>query len=153
VLRPLLALALLGAGCAGPGYCHRPSSGAEAVADFLLVGLAAGTALSEMDSTPPSPPPRPPRPPTQPLFGTVSDPSGERVPRVAVTLRGSSGFVELETTTDERGRFWVPMPLPPDWYVISAGDEQAAGQTRLWLHDRHPSLLDVTVQPRMVSND
>jgi hypothetical protein len=149
----LLALALLGSGCATPEsyYCYRPASRGEAVADLLLTGLAAGVALSETRYVE-FPPPREPGPTTPPLYGTVSLPSGERVPRATVTLRGTSDFVVLQATTDERGRFWFPMPLPPDWYTFIVDDEAATGQARFWLHKRHRD-LDLQVQPREPSTD
>jgi hypothetical protein len=142
----LIVLALLGPGCATPEsyYCYRPASRGEAVADLLFAGFAAGVALSEPHDVE-FPPPSKPRPTTPPLYGTVSLPSGERVPRATVTLRGTSDFVVLQATTDERGRFWFPMPLPPDWYTFTVDGEGATGQTRFWLHKRH-SDLDLQVQ-------
>jgi hypothetical protein len=150
--RLLVVLALLAAGCApAEAYCYRPSP-AEAVAGLFVAGLAAGVTLTEASHELPPPRPDKPRPTTPPLHGTVTAESGERVPHVTVTLRGSTGFVELETTTDERGRFLFPMPLPPDWYRVSVDEEQGTAETRVWLHRRHAD-LELQVQPPLVSTD
>jgi len=117
------------------------------MAQALVIGIGTAVAEDLARPSPPQPPP-PPRPPHSPLFGTVRSESGERVAHAEVTLRGSTGFVELQTQTDVGGRFWFPMPLPADWYTLAVEDESAAGQTRLWLHDRRPAILDVTVRPR-----
>jgi len=162
VARILLILALLAAGCAtsGPYHhhhhhalfcCHRPPTTADkalAVGELGLGALELGIALTEAMGEPDLPPPSPPRPLTKPLFGTVSWEGGGRVPAIPVTLRGTSDFVVLETTTDEGGRFWFPMPLPADWYRIIVDDERAAGETRLWLRDRRPAMLDVIARPK-----
>jgi hypothetical protein len=148
-VRPvLLTLALLGAGCVPleSSHCYRRPSRGEALAELLFAGFAAGVELSETQHVE-FPPPREPGPTTPPFFGTVSLPSGDRVPQVTVTLRGTSDFVVLQATTDERGRFLFPMPLPPDWYTLTVDDDRAAGQARVWLHKRHRD-LDVKVEPR-----
>ena len=64
------------------------------------------------------------------LSGTVSDPSEAKVPHADVHVQGSS--IERDTTTDDRGRF--SLPLPPGSYIVTV---MAAGF--------RPSLSTVTL--------
>jgi hypothetical protein len=159
VRRFLLVLALLASGCGTSGYhqgfggrsCTNPT-GAELaflVAELAVGALQAGAGLTETMREPE--PPRVPlatRRPFRRIFGTVSWEAGGRVAAIPVTLRGSSGLVVLETRTDEGGRFWFPLPLPGDWYRISVDDQRAAGESKVWLHDRPPDYLDVIAHPK-----
>ena len=158
VTRFLLAAVLLTAGCASDGYhyayngryCANPTAadGAFAAVELFLGAIQAGAALTE--AMQPTRPPLADRPARRmrSVFGTVSWESGERLPAMPLTVRGSSGFVVLELKTDERGRFWIPLPLPADWYRISFDDERASGETKLWLRDLPPAYLDITAHPK-----
>jgi hypothetical protein len=152
VRRFLLALPLLASACASTGHyhhhCHGHGNskidGAFALAELALGALEAGAALTEMSRELPPLPAQDPAPrQVRRLFGTVSWESGGRVPAVKVVLRANSGLFELDTTTDEGGRFWFPWPLPADVYRISIAGEGAVGEKELWLGRHRPSMLDV----------
>jgi len=157
MIRWLPAAVLLASGCASDGYhyayngryCANPTAtdAAFAAADLFLGAIQAGAALTELQPTRPPLADRPARP-KRSVFGTVSWASGERVPAMPVTVRGTSGVVVLEMTTDARGRFWIPLPLPADWYRISFDDERASGETKLWLRDLPPAYLDIVARPK-----
>jgi hypothetical protein len=159
VPRFLLAAVLAAAGCGtgnyhygyANGHCANPSAGDVAwlLTDLAFSGLQAGATLTEtMKELPPPPSEPPPRRPVQRLFGTVTSATGQRVPFVMVTLRGPQDVVELETRADVGGRFWFPWPLPAGWYRISAGDQDVTGETKVWLADRRPAILDVVTHPK-----
>src|SRR5262245_57954317 len=103
MLRLLLALAVLGSGCATSGYrsCDRPS-GAEAVIALLAAPLVLAAAVADAaDRHEQPPPPPPPRPTVAPLLVTVSWESGGRVAGITVTVHSASGFVIMQTETDQ----------------------------------------------------
>ena len=75
--------------------------------------------------------PPPSRPAPRPLRGSVrTADAAAPVPGVTVVLHGASGLVDLVATTDARGRFWFPLPLPADWYTFSLQDATAGGDRR-----------------------
>jgi hypothetical protein len=158
VTRFLLAAVLLTAGCASDGYhyayngryCANPTTAdaAFAAVDLFLGAIQAGAALSEaMQPTRPPLEDRPARPMRR-VFGTVVWESGERVPGMALRVRSNSGFLDFPLTTDDRGRFWIPLPVPADWYRISVEDERGEGEAKVWLRDRSPALLEIVARPR-----
>jgi hypothetical protein len=145
------SLLLLAAGCAtGSGFNHhenqpygryhaccdcRPSAadavlGALTAVESLLKMADAVAALAEPRPSPPAQMPKP-------LVGTVRLPDGGGVvPQVTVVLEGATGLVQLRAITDERGRFWFPLPLPADSYRISLADERFEASIRVWLKER-----------------
>jgi hypothetical protein len=157
VKRLLLATVLVASGC-GTGnyhhgyngrYCANPTAADAAfgVVDLFL-GVVAVAAEHSESSAQRQPLASRPAQPTRRVFGTVSWASGERVAAMPLRVRSNSGFLDFELTTDERGRFWIPLPLPADWYRISFDDERASGETRLWLRDLPPAYLDIRAQPK-----
>jgi len=162
VKNPVAALVLLAAGCAtGSSFDHRESgpygryhaccdcrpSAADAVLGVLtavesLVKMAdAAAALAEPRPSPPAQMPKP-------LVGTVRLPdAGGVVPQVAVVLEGATGLIQLRAITDERGRFWFPLPLPADSYRISLDDERFDASIRVWLKERRRD-VDLVAQPK-----
>jgi len=153
VTRFALALAVLVSGCGTGGY-HVPYHNGHAAnptggdVAFLAADVAAG-ALDRNASRRLEPERRRPslaeRQPWRRIFGTVRWSAGGRLAGMPVLLKGRSGSVLRQTTTDRAGRFWFPLPLPPDWYQVSVRDERGVGEARVWLHDEPPDFLEVVV--------
>lgn len=67
------------------------------------------------------------------LSGTVSDPSGAKIPNAGVHIQG--GTVDRDTTTDGTGRFSLPLP-PGSYMVIIRADGFKPYNTNVTLTDR-----------------
>jgi hypothetical protein len=150
--RLLCGMAIVVAGCATSGghyqscrRCCEPDP-AEAILGLGELAFQLAEAIGDRTQRAAGPPPAPMPPP---LVGTVrAIESGQSLPGVAVALKGASGFVELQATTDDRGRFWFPLPLPADWYTISVDEEAFEGERRVWLKERRPLDLVVPARPK-----
>jgi hypothetical protein len=169
-VRLLLALTPLAWGCGTGSYhvpYHKGHSANPTAGDFAF--LAADVAFGALDrrapaettrehhpwdspsSARPAPPPSfspPSLSPARRLFGKVTWESGERVPFVLVTLRGSSDSAAVETRTDINGRFWLPWPLPAGSYRLSVDSRDATGETEVRVQDGPPDNHNVVVRAR-----